>query len=112
MSRNSSQWSTQSVAPISWHATRVALTLDTNNHPHLAFTDYVPFYTMLKYAHYDGTQWQIHQADAGRAIGNDLTIALNSHNTPYILHQDYHNGHIKLSQLATSTTYSPLILNP
>lgn len=56
------------------------LTLDVEGHPHICYTP-----TMIKYAHWDGQQWQVQQIakDTGE-IGYTCSIAISKDGTPHL----------------------------
>jgi len=76
-----SKWTSQIVDPTDPN-TLGALALDSFGNPHVAYTDG----QAVKYASRIGSTWNIQIVDAYSEIPFQLSLALDSNNTPYILY--------------------------
>lgn len=59
-----------------------SLALDSEDNPHIAYTDG----KSVKYANWNGSNWNIQTIDTYSEIPNSVFLALDSNSTPYILY--------------------------
>ena len=85
------EWQTETVTtmPGAYNIT-LDLALDSAAHPHLCFYDDDPAdVTTLRYAYYDGADWQFETVDSDVSYnGQECSIALDSENHPHISYRD------------------------
>ncbi len=72
--------------------TFTSLALDSQDRPHISYYEYS--HQDLKYAHYDGTEWQIENADSG-GVGMYTSLKLDSNERPHICYYDPANRNLK-----------------
>jgi hypothetical protein len=86
----------------SWEITRVdqgktgaysSLALDSQNHPHISYHDREN--GDLKYARWDGSNWQIETIDSSGIVGLYTSLALDKDGNPHISYIDETNGALK-----------------
>ena len=74
-----------------------SLALDKDNNPHISYYDATNGY--LKYAHYNGSVWQIKLVDSTEDnVGGYTSLALDSNNQPNISYYDFINGDLKYAR--------------
>ncbi len=80
----------------------VDLELDSSGHPHIAYrkSDYGS--TTLKYAHWNGSAWEVEVVDSGGYLGEYCSLALDSADQPHISYYDDTNGDLKYAHWAGS----------
>jgi hypothetical protein len=76
---------------------RASLVLDSGGNPHIAYLDGYPNYD-LKYAKWNGTQWNIETVDSHGYVGMAASLALDSGGNPHISYYDYLNGDLKYAK--------------
>ncbi len=70
-----------------------SLALDSADLPHISYCGYIPTTCgYLKYAHFDGTQWNTETVDNSGLVGNYNAIAVDSFDHPHISHM-WSSGH-------------------
>lgn len=70
-----------------------SLKLDSNNFPHISYYD--TLITALKYANWDGSEWQIEIVDSSGNVGKYTSLALDANDYPHISYYDETNGNLK-----------------
>jgi hypothetical protein len=78
------------VDDIGWYT---SLALDDDGFPHISYYDYSN--GDLKYAFWDGSDWNVEVVDSEGNVGRYTSIALDSNNYPHISYCDYGNGFLK-----------------
>jgi hypothetical protein len=83
----------------------VSIALDSNGYPHIGYcyvpaADVLPFRgTALKYAHWDGGEWEIQTIDDGGGypadVGRGASIALDKEGRPHISYNDFGRTSVK-----------------
>jgi hypothetical protein len=76
--------------------TESALALDSNGNPHIAYRD--PEFNDLKYAKWNGTQWNIELVDSQGKCGYSPILVLDSSGNPHIIYQDNTNYILKYAK--------------
>ncbi|MFQ6107313.1 MAG: CARDB domain-containing protein [Thermoplasmata archaeon] len=77
-----------------------SIAMDSNNLPHISYYGGKDGMGALKYAHYDGTLWNITYVDTGSPMmGVDTSLALDSTDRPHIAYFDKSNGDLKYARL-------------
>ncbi len=71
----------------------VSLALDGNNNPHISYYDWKD--DDLKYAYYNGANWNIERVDSTGQVGTCSSIALDGIDYPHISYTDGTNGGVK-----------------
>ncbi|MBD3237787.1 MAG: T9SS type A sorting domain-containing protein [Candidatus Eisenbacteria bacterium] len=64
-----------------------SIDLDSSDYPHIAYYDNTN--SDLRYARWDGSEWQIEVVDAAGAVGLWLSMAVDGHDRPHISYCDY-----------------------
>ena len=72
--------------------TFTSIALDSLDRPHISYYEYS--HQDLKYAHFDGTEWQIENADSG-GVGMYTSLKLDSNERPHICYYDPANRDLK-----------------
>ncbi len=75
-----------------------SLALDSNENPHICYTIYPrkPGYPVeLKYANWNGTNWNIKTIDSVDSANSIVSLALDSHNKPHVI---YGNNGLKYAE--------------
>ncbi len=90
---------TNLVSALEWHIITVddvaadyppsKLAIDSNGYPHISYTDRYRT-AQLKYAFFDGSDWQITEVDSVNGVGG-LSLALDSYDHPHIAFVDTYN---------------------
>jgi len=70
-----------------------SIVLDSNNRPHISYYDWINI--ALKYAYYNGSNWQIETVDSDGDVGRYSSIALDSNDCPHISYSDWTNIALK-----------------
>ncbi len=87
-------WHIESVDTAGNVGKTTSIALDASDNPHISYMDY-PNYD-LKYAYYDGSDWQIEYVDTGGdVVGYYISIALDGSDNPHISYFDGTNGDLK-----------------
>ncbi|MFO8130030.1 MAG: T9SS type A sorting domain-containing protein [Bacteroidales bacterium] len=98
--KDGSEWNLQYVDSITSTFTNqfkyTSLALDGNNYPHISYYDYDE--TDLKYARWDGSEWQIEKIDSIGNVGKYASIALDNFDYPHIAYQDYSNYGVRYAK--------------
>ncbi|MDZ7741524.1 MAG: T9SS type A sorting domain-containing protein [Bacteroidota bacterium] len=98
--KDGSGWNLQCIDSITSTFTNqfkyTSLALDSNNYPHISYYDYDE--RDLKYAPWDGSEWQIEKIDSIGNVGKYASIALDNLDYPNIAYQDYTNDGIKYAK--------------
>ena len=89
---NGISWNTETVDPIALGAFS-SIALD-NNQPHVSYSSGYPNCD-LKYAYYDGNQWQNEIVDSHSNVGNFTSLALDSNGYPHIGYQNWSSYDLK-----------------
>lgn len=82
-----------------------SLALDRNGRPHISYCLYDPFSRHcedLKYAHFDGTAWQIETVDSTGDVGDYTSLALDASDHPHISYYDHTNNDLKYTHFGSS----------
>jgi hypothetical protein len=85
--------------------------LDSSGNPHISYYD--ASNGDLKYAYWDGSQWQIEVVESDGQVGEWTSLALDSAGNPHISYYDRSKGHLKYatsSSAKANMVYIPLIL--
>jgi PKD repeat protein len=95
---NGSEWHIEDVTTVTIYGWETALALDANEYPHIIFGELV--YTGnvdLKYARWTGSNWSIETIDT---VGSttQISMALDSNDTPHISYFDNYNRHLKYAR--------------
>lgn len=72
-------------------AGNTSLALDLGGRPHMSYTNYDEYSgngKALRYAHYDGSSWQIEIVDKGGDLGGSTSLALDSNGHPHVGYVD------------------------
>jgi len=72
-----------------------SIALDSNYHPHIAYTRHYGLRRDLKYACWNGTNWDIETLDSSGVNNWHTSIALDSSDNPHIAWYDYSNENLK-----------------
>ena len=97
-----------------------ALVLDAAGRPHISYGFYSDYgVDFLKYAWYDGTDWQVQAVDSGEGVGGYTSLALDSAGRPHIsylggntLRYAWHDGTSwHLQTVDNGGTYTSLTLD-
>jgi len=86
-------WSIETVDSAEGVGIWTSIAIDSNNHPHISYEDYIN--DDLKYAYWDGSQWQIERVVDG-FVGEYTSIAIDSNNRPHI---SYPSGDLPIPSL-------------
>lgn len=89
-------WQTQiidSTGDTGWYT---AITVDSNNYPHISYQDYTN--RDLKYARWTGSAWNIETVDSAGDVGSFTSIAVDSNNYPRISYYDETNKDLKYAK--------------
>ncbi len=99
----------------SWHTEAVdsgggmgalpALALDGEGYPHISYCLFDPYADHcddLRYAHWDGTSWQIETVDSAGYVGRFSSLALDASDRPCISYLDEDNGFLKYARLGSA----------
>jgi len=75
------------------HGAYNSLQIDSYDFPHVSYYD--PGNTALKYAHWDGSEWQIEIVDNNGDVGKYTSLDLDANNFPHISYYDESNRNLK-----------------
>ena len=101
---NGTNWNIQVVEESAYSDTgydcvSTSLSLDSSGFPHISYNgddEYFVFYSYkLKYAHYNGSGWEIEVVDSNEGVGMHSSLKLDSSNNPCISYYDYTNADLK-----------------
>ena len=70
-----------------------SLALDSNGYPHISYCDWTNM--DLKYAYWDGADWQIQTVDSEGWVGGHTSLALDSNGYSHISYFDDTNTALK-----------------
>ena len=76
-----------------------SIALDSNSRPHISYYDGTNY--DLKYAYWDGTQWQIVIVDSDGKVGTFTSIAIDTSDRVHISYNDSMNGYLKYAKSPT-----------
>ncbi len=85
--RTGSSWAIQTVNSTEVIDGHVSLALDTSNNPHIAYAAYGAFLQDLRYAHWNGSAWDITSVDVD-IFGWYVSLKLDRNNSPYIAYSN------------------------
>jgi hypothetical protein len=86
-----------------------SLALDTSGHPHISYLDISTTTVGLKYAHFDGSSWQIGYVCSGWGVGYYASLALDAADQPHISYLDTINETLKYAHFDGSSWISETI---
>jgi hypothetical protein len=74
-----------------------SIAVDSAGRVHISYYSFIvgTFNCYLKYAVSSGAGWEITTVDAGNGVGQDTSIALDSHGNPHISYYDGENGDLR-----------------
>ena len=74
-----------------------SIAVDPAGRVHISYFSFIPgtFNCYLKYAVSSGSGWKITTVDAGNGVGQDTSLALDSHGNPHISYYDGENGDLR-----------------
>jgi len=78
-----------------------SLKLDSTGRPHISYYDETD--DDLKYAWYDGTNWQITTVDSAGNVGEHTSLALDNADRPHISYYDYTNRNLRYARYEGGT---------
>ncbi|MCW4005464.1 MAG: BNR repeat-containing protein [Candidatus Bathyarchaeota archaeon] len=91
---NATTWTAETVDPIRYTSqTQTSIAIDSNDNPHIVYRDYNN--GDLKYAHWNGTTWDIETVDSTGQYANDCVIALDPDDNPHIVYDADSGGILK-----------------
>ncbi len=70
-----------------------SLALDSQNHPHISYHDHMN--GDLKYARWDGSQWQVETVESSGIVGRFTSLVVDQDDHPHISYIDVTNRHLK-----------------
>jgi len=70
-----------------------SIALDSSDNPHISYSDVSN--DDLKYAHWNGSAWEIQSVDTFGDVGGYTSIAIDSSECPHISYYDWGNGGLK-----------------
>lgn len=73
-----------------------SMALDSNDYPHICYCDWNDY--SLKYAKWDGSQWEIESVETGGNFGSYVSLALDSNGYPHIAYFDWLNQDLKYAR--------------
>ena len=97
---NGSNWLLSTVDSFGWVGFDTSIALDSSNNPHISYV-YIalPYdYGILKFAHYNGSSWQISTVDSTTLECSYTSIALDNSNNPHISYSEDAFGFLKYAQ--------------
>lgn len=100
--QSGSGWVTEVVDATAWRTGTVSLALDSAGTPHLTWCVdcWDGLAGQLRYAKRDGAGWIVETVDAGRALGNGSSLALDANGNPRISYADRLTGTLKYAERA------------
>jgi hypothetical protein len=101
-------WQVETVDAAGLTGFYTSLALDSNDYPHISYTNETDF--DLKYARWDGSNWQIDTVDdVTYDGGTNTSIALNSSDYPFIVYSDATTNQLKYAKWDGSSWQIELI---
>ncbi len=95
--KDGSGWNLQCIDSITSTFTNqfkyTSLELDSDNYPHISYYDYDQ--KDLKYARWDGSEWQIEMIDSVDNVGKYASLRLDNFDYPHIAYKDHTNDGVK-----------------
>jgi len=101
-------WNLQTVDPDEVHSTSIAV--DSSGYPHISYHDYTS--GALKYAHFNGSTWNIQTVDPVGNGGGGTSIALDGNGYPHISYYDETNGQLKYAYWTGSGWHIEAVSEP
>jgi len=87
-----------------------SLAIDSSDRPHISYYDETN--GDLKYARWDGSNWQIEVVDGtGTDVGMHTSIAIDSNDNPHITYSDETNGDLKYARFDGNNWFNEIIDN-
>lgn len=109
----STEWTCTVVDTQGWTGTDPSIAIDKNGHAWISYFDFSNF--DLKVARYVGSggtgcgspgsnEWTCLTVDSSGDVGNESSIALDSHNRPWIAYRDVNNSSLKVARMTPGTS--------